>query len=142
MSNLNFPEDIIVYTMDASDQFSANFTPDVSGFLQHIRLATFLKDTSSGTVTMSIYKSAVLRAQAIVSLEDIPDTVPWVGWVRFDFNKQPLTAGEEYEMRIETSGTVQDAVSVQYDYYVANTYYQGTSRAGAPAKFEIYYREI
>ena len=108
----------------------------------HFKINTNLVDTSTGFLTLSVYEDITLRAQSIIQLADISETLPWVGWLRFDFNKQPLTASESYKLTLQSSGIQPDGVSIVRDYHVANTYNVSDQRVDSPLKFEIYYRDI
>ena len=142
MSILNFPNELLVETLGATDEVNTDFVPDTSGFLQHIRINSHLVDTSTGFLTLSVYQGITLRAQSIIQLADINETLPWVGWLRFDFSKQPLTASESYKLTLQSSGIQPDGVSIVRDYHVANTYNESDQRIESPLKFEIYYRDI
>ena len=141
MSFFQFQQDLMVECMGSDQTITTLTTPPKDGFLYNIRTKLYLTDFTQGEIKVEVYKDAVLRASSTVRLDSITDYTRFIGWVTFEFSGQPLTAGDEYEVRFSTVGCVADTVSHVYDYWYGNTYNTETSRADSPLSFEMYIKE-
>ena len=141
MSFFQFQQDSMVEFMGSDETITTLTTPQADGFLYNIRTKMYLTDFTQGEMKVEVYKDAVLRASSTVKLDTITDYTRFIGWVTFEFSGQPLTAGDEYEVRFSTVGCVADTVAHVYDHFYGNTYNTETARIESPLSFEMYIKE-
>lgn len=112
MSYLQFPNSNLLKTIDTGGENLGSFLLGEPTELKYIRLNTYIKGTVSGSERMrlkvfaSSLKNTALATSEWVDWADIDGigTGNWLGWVRFDFNLQPLNDDYYHYLNIETSG--------------------------------------
>jgi hypothetical protein len=149
MSILNFSED--------------QFFTDLRSDSQEVNLGSFIQDrtTKLGNVRLLVYLQGVFTDEQItLHVKDNPDApstdftatlnpvdVPdvgthWLGWIRFDFNKEFLVKDTQYFLTIESSNYTESAskyIGVAFDYpNVQNEQVGGSWFNNYCSKFQLY----
>lgn len=143
MANAQFPKDFYVKTLNTSvTEKLCQITCDKNQLLRYIVLSVLKNGTSAGSesLTLKLYTSWDLDKAVMVSSSARLLTATgatagqsWLGRLRFDFEGYPLTAGNIYYLRIQTTSYTRTA-----SYYLAavldwpdTVYTQGGSVSGA-----------
>ena len=148
MSILNFSED--------------QFFTDVRSDSQEVNLGSFIQDrtTKLGNMRLFVYLKGTFTTEAItLHIKDDPDSPTtdftatlnpvdvgvvsdWLGWVRFDFNKEFVLKDAEYFMTIESANYTESAskyIGVAFDYpNVQNEQTGGSWYNKYCSKFQLY----
>jgi hypothetical protein len=112
MSYLQFPQANLLKVVAASGENLGSFQLGEPTELKYILLNTYIKGTITGSEKMrlKLYASS-LKNTAVTTSDwvywstiDGIGTGNWLGWIRFDFDLQPLNDDYYYYMDIETSG--------------------------------------
>jgi hypothetical protein len=123
------------------EQFSEQqYFTDVRNDTQEVNLGSFTQDrvTKLGNIRLFLYLQGAFTNEqltlhvkddpdspttdftATVDVSDVPDAgTHWLGWVRFDFNKEFINEATEYFLTIETANYTESAskyIGVAFDY--------------------------
>lgn len=109
---------------DTQEVNLGSFTQDRVTKLGNIRLFLYLKGAfTNEQLTLHVKDhtdSPTTDFTATVDVSDVPDAgTDWLGWVRFDFNKEFILSSTEYFLTIETANYTESAskyIGVAYDY--------------------------
>jgi len=104
-----FPETLLVKSIDTSETVElGQFQPTANGEIAHIRAHMFKHGTIGGSesVTISIHTSSDLTTAyatsdavtfaTIQNSSNLNTTGDWIGWFRFDFNRENLNKNQTY----------------------------------------------
>ena len=149
MSILNFSEQQYFTDLrsDSQEVNLGSFIQDRTTKLGNIRLFLYLKGPfTNETITLHVKDdpdAPVFDATATVSVGDVPDvTTDWLGWVRFDFDKEFIISGTEYYLTAETANYTESAtkyMGVAFDYpNFQNESDHGYGYINYCSKFQLY----
>jgi len=103
-----------------------NFDVETSIELQHIRVLAVIKGTIIGTekIRLKVYGSEksnkVLYTSEWSNISDISNLGQyWLGWLRCDFQRNPINANQGYHVKAEISGynrTIDFYIGLSYDW--------------------------
>lgn len=136
MSFENFPSELYFRVIDGETEIGT-MSPNELLEISNIRLMIYIHGTLAGSeqLRINIYSvNDVLKIQGdYLDISDIANlATDWIGSLRFDFNREVLTAGETYTLKIESNNYTRNGdtlyIAAGYDWPL-NTY---TTVEGAP----------
>lgn len=132
---------------DSQEVNLGSFTQDRTTKIAHIRLFLYLKGTFTDEIIYLHLKddpnTPVFETVTGISVVNVPDvTTDWLGWVRFDFDKEFIVGGTEYFLTAQTGNYTESAskyMGVAFDYpNIQNEQTGGSSYKNYCSKFQLY----
>jgi len=149
MSILNFSEQqyFIDLRSDSQQVKLGSFTQSKNSKLKNIRIFAYLQGAfTSEELVLRITDSLTSPTVTFVSDTFFPADIDgvgshWLGWIRFDFNKEFIINGTEYFMTISTTNYTESAskyIGFAYDYPNVQNDGVGSMFEDHAVKFQLY----
>lgn len=126
MALTNFPSTRGLRLIDTNEQVPwAVMTPEEHSELEYIRLYIFKKGTAGGSetfqcviTTQTVDITSYYASSNTVNLSDWTSETNFIGWCRFDFNKENFNRNQTYYIYLKTANYTNN----QDTYYLAGVY--------------------
>jgi hypothetical protein len=142
--SISFRSDQYIKVLDTGEAYhGATFTVDEAQEIGHVRLVLYKHGTHAGTERLRVklyHASDLTKLYATSEWSDLADIsslgANWIGWLRFDFDREWLSPSETYYLAVETTGYTRNADTFYLGFALDRSFSShGTSEALA---FELF----